>query len=124
MALVRGTDAAINAQRRQGGTGACNAAGNGAGDIAAAFDAALTAVREAHAGETAAMRDRIEVMQVALDRAEAGRDAERVRADALADEARVMQAKLATAEVVVDQARRDAQATQDRADAERQRRDG
>ena len=38
------------------------------------------------------------------DRAEAGRDAERSRADVLADEVHVMQAKLATAEAAVDQA--------------------
>ena len=59
------------------------------------------------------------------DRAEAGRDAERSRADVLADEVHVMQAKLATAEAAVDQAQaaardaRDSAETLRRADAER-----
>jgi chromosome segregation ATPase len=89
-----------------------------------ALEGALAALRtraEADAAE-------IERLRTAVDRAEQGRDAERVRADALADQANIMQAKLATAEVVVDQARRDARAAQDQveqlrqADAERRAR--
>jgi hypothetical protein len=88
------------------------------------LEGALAALRtraEADAAE-------IERLRTAVDRAEQGRDAERVRADALADQANIMQAKLATAEVVVDQARRDARAAQDQveqlrqADAERRAR--
>ena len=78
----------------------------------AAFETALAAIREAHAGETAALRDQVtaaisradqaeagrEAERERADRAERGRDAERVRADALRDRVDALQATAETTE--------------------------
>ncbi len=58
-----------------------------------------------------------EAVVARAERAEAGRDAERARADALADRMHVLQAELVAAETAAGQARTDAQAAE-RAHAE------
>lgn len=77
---------------------------------AEAFEAALAAVREAHAGETATLREQLAAANGRVDRAEAGREAERERADTLRD-------RLAAAEAAAEQARAQVEAARERADA-------
>jgi hypothetical protein len=81
-----------------------------------AFEAALTAIREAHAGETAALRERADGAERRAAQAEQGRDAERARADALRDRIEAMQVQLGAEAEAAVQARRQAQAAQDNAE--------
>jgi hypothetical protein len=73
--------------------------GNGY-DLSHAFETALAAIREAHAGELAALRERVDMSRALSDRLE--RD-------------------LAAARTATDTARSDARTAQERADALRQR---
>jgi hypothetical protein len=82
----------------------------------AAFEATLATVREAHAGEVSALRERAEV-------AERRADAERQRADAAEEDRRAAETRIAAAEGRADRAEQAIAGERARADAVRARLD-